>query len=157
MPHMMDFPLLLSTLYDRAVRLYPEQEIVSVEADRTVTPHHIRRDRRQGAQAGDRLGERFGVDAGDPVGTFAWNNQRHHELYWTTANTGQDLPHDQHQAVRRPDRLHHQPRRRPGPLRGSRPCPLVESLAPQLETVEHYVVMGDDASAPPQTPSHTRS
>ena len=37
MPHMMDdFPLLLSTLYDRGVRLFPEQEIVSVEADRSV-------------------------------------------------------------------------------------------------------------------------
>ena len=22
------------------------------------------------------------------VGTFAWNNLRHHELYWATANTG---------------------------------------------------------------------
>ena len=33
MPHMQDdFPLLLSTLYDQAVRLYPDQEIVSVDA-----------------------------------------------------------------------------------------------------------------------------
>lgn len=32
MPHMMDdFPLLLSTLYDHAVRLHPGREIVSVE------------------------------------------------------------------------------------------------------------------------------
>jgi acyl-CoA synthetase (AMP-forming)/AMP-acid ligase II len=38
MPHMQDdFPLLLSTLYDQAVRLYPDQEIVSVEADRSLT------------------------------------------------------------------------------------------------------------------------
>ena len=34
MPHMQDFPLNLSTLYERAVWLYPDQEIVSVEADR---------------------------------------------------------------------------------------------------------------------------
>jgi len=34
MPHMQDdFPLNLSTLYDRAVWLYPDQEIVSVESD----------------------------------------------------------------------------------------------------------------------------
>ena len=25
---------------------------------------------------------------GEPVGTFAWNNHRHHELYWATVNTG---------------------------------------------------------------------
>ena len=35
MPHMMDdFPLLMSTLYDHAVRQFPSQQIVSVEADR---------------------------------------------------------------------------------------------------------------------------
>ena len=32
-PHMLDFPLLLSPLYERAVRIYPHQEIVSVDAD----------------------------------------------------------------------------------------------------------------------------
>ena len=37
MPHMMDdFPLQMSTLYQRAVDTYPNQEIVSVEADRSI-------------------------------------------------------------------------------------------------------------------------
>ena len=37
MPHMMDdFPLLLSTLHDRAILLHPEREIVSVEHDRSI-------------------------------------------------------------------------------------------------------------------------
>ena len=37
MPHMQDdFPLLLSTLYDHSVWLNPDQEIVSVESDRSV-------------------------------------------------------------------------------------------------------------------------
>ena len=37
MPHMMDdFPLKMSTLYDQAVRLYPDSEIVSVESDGSV-------------------------------------------------------------------------------------------------------------------------
>ena len=30
----------------------------------------------------------LGLEVGDAVGTFAWNNQRHHEIYWATANTG---------------------------------------------------------------------
>lgn len=87
MPHMQDFPLLLSTLYNRGVRLYPDREIVSVEHDRSVvrstyaeTDIRIRKL----ATAFDRLG----VDRGGVVGTFAWNNRRHHELYWATANTG---------------------------------------------------------------------
>ena len=40
-----DFPLNLSTLYDRSVWLYPDQEIVSVEADRSRVRRHLRRDR----------------------------------------------------------------------------------------------------------------
>ena len=35
MSHSMDFPLLLSTLYDRTVRIFPDQEIVSIESDRS--------------------------------------------------------------------------------------------------------------------------
>ena len=89
MPHMMDdFPLLMSTLYDRAVRLYPDQEVVSVESDLS--------ERRQTyAETDDRIRRlatafrsALGLDVGDPIGTFAWNNVHHHELYWATANTG---------------------------------------------------------------------
>jgi fatty-acyl-CoA synthase len=82
-----DFPLLLSTLYDHAVWVHPDQEVVSVEADRSQTrwtygqlDHRIRRL----ASAFDALG----IGIGEAVGTFAWNNHRHHELYWATANTG---------------------------------------------------------------------
>ena len=88
MPHMMDdFPLLLSTLYDRAVRLFPDQQIVSIESDRSLirtsygqTDERIRR-------LATALDRRLGVSQGQAVGTFAWNNQRHHELYWATAST----------------------------------------------------------------------
>lgn len=86
-PHMMDYPLLLSTLYDRAVRIFPEQQIISVEADgsriRTSYGDTDRRVRRLATAL-----RRLGLETGDVVGTFAWNNQRHHELYWATANTG---------------------------------------------------------------------
>ncbi len=88
MPHMQDdFPLNLSTLYDRAIWLFPDQEIVSVEADRTLT-------RTTYAETDDRVRrlasalKGLGLGKGDVLGTFAWNNRRHHELYWATANTG---------------------------------------------------------------------
>ncbi len=89
MPHMMDdFPLLMSTLYDRAVRLYADREIVSVESDLSerrqtygATDDRIRR-------LATALTSKLGLKLGDPVGTFAWNNVRHHELYWATACTG---------------------------------------------------------------------
>lgn len=83
-----DFPLLMSTLYDNAVWQYGRQEIVSVEADgsvhRTSYAETDGRVRRLAAALADRLG----TEVGDAVGTFAWNNHRHHELYWATANTG---------------------------------------------------------------------
>ena len=140
-----DFPLLLSTLYDHAVWIHPDQEIVSVESDRSIarstyasTDTRVRRL----ASALDSLG----LDVGDAVGTFAWNNQRHHELYWATANTGRichtinlRLFADQivyivnHAADRvlfvDPDLV-----------------PLVSPLVDRLDTVETYVVMGNQAA-----------
>ena len=145
MPHMQDFPLNLSTLYDRAVWLYPDQEIVSVEWDRSLirtnygeTDDRVRRLARALAD--------LGISQGDPVGTFAWNNRRHHELYWATANTGLvchtvniRLFADQIAYI-----VNHA---------GDRVMfvdpnlvPLLASIAPQLETVETFVVMGDQAS-----------
>ena len=86
-PHMMDYPLLLSTLYERAVRIYPDREIVSVDGDgslhRTTYGETDERVRRLAGAF-----ERLGVEPGGAVGTLAWNTHRHHELYWATANTG---------------------------------------------------------------------
>lgn len=89
MPHMMDdFPLRMSTLYDNAARLYGESEIVSVESDGSVvratyaeTDVRIRR-------LATAVEEKLGVPQGGAIGTFAWNNRRHHELYWATVNSG---------------------------------------------------------------------
>ena len=85
--HMMDYPLLLSTLYERAVRIYPDREIVSVNPDgalhRTTYGATDDRVRRLAGALG-----RLGIEPGDAVGTLAWNTHRHHEIYWATANTG---------------------------------------------------------------------
>ncbi|HZD24577.1 MAG TPA: AMP-binding protein, partial [Acidimicrobiia bacterium] len=78
-----DFPLLLSTLYDHAVWIHPDQEVVSVEANRSITRWTYAgldsRIRRLASAFGA-----LGISQGDAVGTFAWNNHRHHELYWAT-------------------------------------------------------------------------
>ncbi len=145
MAHMQDFPLLLSTLYDHAVWIHPDREIVSVEADRSLT--------RTTYGATDarvrKLASAFsalGIDQGDAVGTFAWNNIRHHELYWATANAGRichtiniRLFVDQIAYVANhagdkamfvdPDLV-----------------PLLAPLASQMETVRHWVVMGPEAT-----------
>jgi fatty-acyl-CoA synthase len=140
-----DFPLLLSTLYDHAVWLHPDREVISVGSDRKLTRLTYGRldDRiRRLASAFDELG----IEAGEPVGTFAWNNHRHHELYWATANSGRvchtiniRLFADQivyivnHAGDRAifvdPDLV-----------------PLLAPLVDRFETVETIVVMGDEPS-----------
>ncbi|MGA7097348.1 MAG: long-chain fatty acid--CoA ligase [Acidimicrobiia bacterium] len=146
MMHMQDdFPLNLSTLYDRAVWLYPDREIVSVEADRSLA-------RTTYGETDDRVRRLvtalggLGITEGDAVGTFAWNNRRHHELYWATANMGfvchtinirlfaDQITYIVNHAGDKvlfvdPDLV-----------------PLLAPIAPTLETVKTYVVMGDSAS-----------
>ena len=147
MPHMMDdFPLLLSTLYDRAVRLFPDQEIVSIESDRSLRRTTYAETDERVRRLATALDRKLGISMGQAVGTFAWNNQRHHELYWATANTGRIchtlnirlfadqlvyvVNHGEDQVIFvDPD------------LTG-----LLAPIASQLNTVKAYVVMGEDPS-----------
>ncbi len=146
MPHMQDdFPLLLSTLYDHAVWIHPDQEIVSVEADRSLSRQtYASTDTRirKLATALDRLG----LGPGDAVGTFAWNNQRHHELYWATANTGR-ICHTLNIRLF-PDQLVYIINHAQDRVIFVDPdlVPLIAPLVDRLETVETWVVMGETAS-----------
>ncbi len=145
MPHMMDdFPLLLSTVYERAAAVFPNQEIVSVEAD-------LSRRRQTYAETDDRIrrlatafSAKLGLGMGATVGTFAWNNVRHHELYWATANTGRichtlniRLFADQITYI-----VNHAEDEvifvDPGLVK------LLEPIAPTLKTVRSFVVMADE-------------
>jgi pimeloyl-ACP methyl ester carboxylesterase len=138
-----DFPLLMSTPYNHGVRQFPDREIVSREHDFSRTTYGETDDRiRRLATA---LDTRLGVGRGDPIGTFAWNNRRHHELFWATANTGRIchtlnirlfadqliyiINHGGDTAIFvDPDLV-----------------PLLHALGDKLESVEHFVVLGEDA------------
>jgi fatty-acyl-CoA synthase len=144
-----DFPLLMSTLYDHAVRQFPDQEIVSVESDKSraratygATDNRVRR-------LATALSAELDIRPGDAIGTFAWNNLRHHEIYWATANTGvvchtlnirlfaEQLVYIVNHAADRvifvdPDL-----------------APLLAPLVDRFETVERYVVMGPTAEDSP--------
>ena len=145
MAHMQDFPLLLSTLYDHAVWIHPDQEIVSVESDRSLTrTTYAETDARvrKLASAFDALG----IEPGGAVGTFAWNNIRHHELYWATANTGRichtiNIRLFADQIVYVANHARDQAMFVDPDL-----VPLMAPLASQMETVKHWVIMGPEAS-----------
>jgi fatty-acyl-CoA synthase len=85
----------------------------------------------------------LGIEQGDRVGTFAWNNQRHLELYFAVPCTGSVLHtlnvrlfaeqltyivnHAEDRVIFVDDSL----------------VPVLEELAPTFNTVEHYIVLGD--------------
>jgi fatty-acyl-CoA synthase len=144
---MQDTPLLVSSLIGHAARSDQLQEIVSREPSGEL--------HRYGYADAELRARKFakalvglGIGQGDRIATLAWNSHRHYELFYGVPGMGAVLHtvnprlwDDQitymlnHAADRMifvdPDLL-----------------PLVERLAPDLETVEHVVVLGGPESLP---------
>jgi fatty-acyl-CoA synthase len=144
---MMDVPLLVSGLIRHADRNHGDTEIVSrtVEGDihrYTYRAAHARARRLAKALAA------LGVQAGQRVGTLAWNGHRHYELYYAISGMGAVINtvnprlfadqivyisnHAENVAL----------------FFDATFIPLVEKLAPQLKSVRHYVLMSDRARMP---------
>ena len=77
---MMDFPLSLPHLYERARTLFPKREIVCALPDKSRTRSTYADLTARMAQLGNAL-RRLGVKPGDRVATLAFNHQRHLEAY----------------------------------------------------------------------------
>src|SRR5262245_23620673 len=83
---MMDFPLTLRMIFERAGRLYPDQELVTGRADGA---HRYRVAEMAGRV--QRLAsalQREGIGPGDRVASFGWNTYRHLELYFAVPLIG---------------------------------------------------------------------
>jgi fatty-acyl-CoA synthase len=76
---MMDFPLTVQMILDRAYRLFPEREVVTRVGGGTERSTYRQMYERCSRLAGAL--RRLGIKPGDRVGTFAWNSNRHLELY----------------------------------------------------------------------------
>jgi fatty-acyl-CoA synthase len=151
-----DFPLNLHHIRRRMRDVHPDAEVVTLTAPGKVQ----RASFGEVAERVDRLARvlgKLGVEPGDRVGTFAWNNQRHFELYMAVPCVGAVLHtlnirlfeeqltyivnHADDKVIFVDDSL----------------VPLLEKLAPSFQNVRHYVVMGhsaeasQDASSPPTT------
>ncbi len=84
---MMTQPLLISSLIEHAERYHGQTEIISVETDGTVTETNwsgIAQNARRMASALEKLG----LQPQDRVGTLAWNNRRHLEIYYAVSGAG---------------------------------------------------------------------
>jgi fatty-acyl-CoA synthase len=144
-----DFPLTLHHIRRRMKTCSPSAEVLTLREPGAVERCSFA----ETSERVDRLARvlgGLGVEPGQRVGTFAWNNQRHFELYFAIPCVGAVLHtlnirlfeeqltyivnHAEDRVIFVDDSL----------------VPVLEKLAPSFHTVEHYVVMGDgDAGALP--------
>ena len=144
----MRYPLTLPGMLERAEQYFPDKEIVS-----RMPSGIVRHTYRQYGERVRRLASAFlglGVRKGDRVGTLAWNHHRHLEAYFAVPSVGAVLhtlnlrlppAHLAHIINHAGDRVI---------LVDEDLVPLLESVRPELATVERVIVMGDGA-APPST------
>jgi fatty-acyl-CoA synthase len=143
-----DFPLTLAHIRRRLRTANPSAEVVTLTDDGVVRASSADVSGRIDRLA--RVLDRLGIERGDRVGTFAWNSQRHLELYFAIPCVGAVLHtvnirlfaeqvtyvvnHADDQVIFVDDSL----------------VPALEPLAPSFNGVRHFVVMGDgDAGSLP--------
>jgi fatty-acyl-CoA synthase len=137
-----DFPLTLHHIRRRMRSCSPGAQVTTL----TPTGSVERASFGEVSERIDRLARalsRLGVEQGDRVGTFAWNNQRHFELYFAIPCVGAVLHtlnirlfeeqltyivnHAEDKVIFVDDSL----------------VPVLEKIAPSFQSVTRYVVMGD--------------
>ena len=142
---MQDHGLLISSIIRHAAQYHGQRHIASRESDGSLCHTNYasveRRSRRLAA-----LLVRLGIRAGDRVATLAFNTFRHLECFYGISGMGAVL----HTVNPRlfPEQIayivNHAENRAlffDAPL-----FPLVESIAPELKTIEHFIVLGDHAT-----------
>ena len=138
----MHYPLLISGILERARTIFPDKEIITRVGDGvhrcTYRDLAARVARLCNALAG------LGVGEGDRVGTFAWNTYRHLESYFAAPSMGA-VNHTINIRLAPDDLIYIINHAEDKVLLiDSDLAPIIEGLAPQLESVEHYVIMTDD-------------
>lgn len=144
---MMDRPLLISQIVEFAAQNFPDQEIVSRTTEgpihRYTYPEMAQRTRKLAKAL-----EALGAKPEDRIGTIAWNNYRHLEIYYASSGMGAichtlnpRLPAEQMIYIVN----HAQDRFLFVDLTF---LPLLEKLHEQFPSVEGFVVMTDKANMP---------
>ena len=84
---MMDFPLTLVHLFERAGRYFPRTEIVTRRPDKSIHRSSYGEFHQRVQKFANAL-QRLGVKPGDRVATLGWNTSRHLEAYFAVPLTG---------------------------------------------------------------------
>lgn len=146
---MMDHKLQIKTMLDRAYKLFPKKEIFSRGLDRDMTYTYGEFYPRVCKLAN--VLQNLGISHGDKVGTFAWNNHRHLELYFAVTCSGAVL----HTLNLRlfPEHLIHVINHAEDKVIfvDEDLVPLLEKVASELTTVEKFIILTDKEELPPTT------
>ncbi len=136
---MMDYPLTLDHIVEHANRMSPNKKVKTMLPDGSMHDYTYADFYKRVKKLSNVL-ESLGVEVGDRVGTFAWNNYQHLEFYFGIPGAGAvchtlnlRLPHDQLTYI-----INHAKDKVifvDGTL-----LPLIEPIADQLESVQHFVV-----------------
>jgi 3-(methylthio)propionyl---CoA ligase len=145
---MMDMPLMISDLLRHAARHHGGGEVASKTVEQGAVHRYTYRDAHERARKLANALKRLGVAMHDRVATLAWNGYRHFEIYYAAAGSGAvihtinpRLFTDQivYIANHAEDKV---------VFFDVTFAPLVEKLAPQLESVKHFVAMTSEAHLP---------
>jgi 3-(methylthio)propionyl---CoA ligase len=145
--HMMQQPLLISSLLKHAERHHGEREIVSRRVEGNLHRSTYRELARRSRQMASALAA-LGVGSGDRVATLAWNGYRHMELYYAVSGSGAVL-HTLNPRLH-PDQVvwiadHAEDQVLFFDLTF---LPLVEAIADRVRTIKTFVVMTDREHMP---------
>ncbi len=137
---MQDWPLLVSKLLEQGELNHPNREIFSMLPEGGEFRYTFKDLGLRAKKCAQGL-ERLGMKLGDRVATLAWNTHRHVELWFAASGMG-GVTHTVNPRLF-PEQLiyimnHAEDRVL---FLDITFIPLIEKLAPQLKTIEHYVIM----------------
>jgi fatty-acyl-CoA synthase len=150
---MMDFPLTLTHLLERARALFGKSEIVSRRADRSIDRVRYADLYERSARLCNAL-RRLGARPGDRVATLAWNHARHLELYFGAPAYGAVL-HTLNLRLH-PSEIAYIANHAEDRFLFVDRCllPLYQAMAPTARTIEKVIVLDDPAPGAPPIPGH---
>ena len=145
----MDRPLLVSGIIAHAERYFADAEVVSRRVEGGIHRYTYRDAAARMRQLASAL-EKLGIKPGDRLATLAWNTHRHYELYFAVSGMGA-ICHTVNPRLFRDELLYIMNHAEDRVLFLDLTfVPAVEALAPELETIERFVIL-TDAEHMPQT------
>ncbi len=145
--HMMEVPLLISSLIKYADRYHGDTEIVTRTVEGDIHRYNYSEAHERSKKLANAL-VKIGVVRGDRIATLAWNTHRHLEIYYGVSGSGA-ICHTVNPRLFREQIIYIMNHAKDNCLFFDLTfLPIVEKLLPDLPLVEHFVLMTDKAHMP---------